>query len=299
MASRPLSKRLPWLDYSGHFAPFKAAVFAALFVPGLVTLYLYETDQAGSRPITEVIHQLGLWGIRFLAISLAMTPFRTIFAQPRLVLVRRMVGVAACVYIAIHFLFYIVDQKYDLVTVASEIIHRFYLTIGFAAFLILVALAVTSTDGMMRRLRRRWQQLHRLIYLAIIVGTIHYFIQVKLNVFEPTWFMGLIAWLLFYRLIAWRLGVQRASSIPALAILSVVTAILTGLGEYAYYATFTGVRASRVLDANFMFSTGLRPGWIVLAIGLGVTILATLWKLVDRIRPGITGGGARPAARRA
>ena len=298
MAARPIHKRLPWLDYAGHFAPFKALVFAALWVPGLVTLYLYETDQLGGRAAIEANHQLGLWGIRFLAIALAMTPFRQMFAQPRLVLIRRMVGVAACVYIALHFLLYIVDQKYDLVTVASEIVHRFYLTIGFLTFLILAALAVTSTDGMMRRLRRRWQQLHRLVYIAAIVGTVHYFIQVKLNVYEPTWFAGMIGWLLFYRLAAHWLGVERASSIWMLALLSTGAAVLTAVGEYGYYAIFTGVRAGRVWDANFMLSAGLRPGWIVFAIGMGVTILATLWKILDKIRSGTSGGGMNPVPAR-
>ena len=107
-----------------------------------------------------------------------------------------MIGVAAFTYLVIHFCFYVADQKYAVGTVASEIARRFYLTIGFATLLVLLSLAVTSTDGMMRRLRRRWQTLHRLVYLAAIVGTVHYFIQVKLNVYEPTWFAG-IDWLAF------------------------------------------------------------------------------------------------------
>jgi methionine sulfoxide reductase heme-binding subunit len=291
VASRPFHKRLPWLDYSGHFSTLKAPVFAALFVPGLTTLYWFETRQLGARPITETIHETGLWGIRLLAITLAITPYRQIFNQPRIVLLRRMIGVAAFSYLVIHFSFYIVDEKYALGTVASEIARRFYLTLGFSALSMLTALAVTSTDGMMRRMRRNWQVLHRIVYVAAIIGTIHYFIQVKLNVFEPTWFAGLIGWLLIYRLLAVRLGVRRASAAGTLACLSIGTGILTALGEYGYYAIFTGVRAGRVWQANFSLAAGLRPGWIVMAVGIGVTILATLWKLSEKWRTRAPSGG--------
>jgi sulfoxide reductase heme-binding subunit YedZ len=291
VAARPLHKKLPWLDYSGHLSALKAPVFAALFVPGLVTLYWFETHKLGARPITETIHETGLWGIRLLAVALAITPFRQIFNQPRIVLLRRLIGVAAFTYLAIHFCFYIVDEKYALGTVASEIAHRFYLTIGFATLLMLAALAVTSTDGMMRRLRRRWQTLHRIVYLAAIAGTIHYFIQTKLNVFEPTWFAGVIGWLLIYRLLAHWLGVKRAGSIWTLAALSVGVGIMTAFGEYGYYAIFTGVRAARVWQANFMLAAGLRPGWIVMALGIGVTILATLWRILEKWRSNAPSGG--------
>ena len=290
VASRPFYKKVPWLDYSGHLSPLKAPVFVALLVPGLVTLYWLETSRLGARPITEVLHETGLWGIRLLAVTLAITPFRQIFSQPRIVLLRRMLGVAAFSYLVIHFSFYIVDQKYHLGTVASEIVKRFYLTIGFITLLMLLALAVTSTDGMMRRLRRRWQQIHRIIYLAVILGTVHYFIQTKLNVYEPTWFAGVIGWLLLYRLMAHGLGAPRANSIAGLALLSIAVGILTALGEYGYYAIFTGARAGRVWQANFTLAAGLRPGWIAMAFGIGVTILATLWKTLAKWRTTASSG---------
>ncbi|MGH6989684.1 MAG: sulfite oxidase heme-binding subunit YedZ, partial [Stellaceae bacterium] len=211
-SSRPLSQRLPWLDYAGRWSRLKAPVFVALFIPGLVTLYGFEMGELGARPILEVIHETGLWGIRLLAITLAITPFRQIFAQRRVTLIRRMLGVAAFTYLLTHFSFYIVDENFRLGTVATEIAERFYLTIGFVTLLTLAALAVTSTDAMMRRLKRRWQTLHRLVYVAAILGTIHYFIQSKLNVYEPTWFAGVIGWLLIYRLLAHWFGVRRAAT---------------------------------------------------------------------------------------
>jgi len=278
-------KKLPWLDYSGRVSPLKTATFIAVFIPGLVTLYWFETDMLGARPITEVIHEVGLWGIRLLAITLAITPFRQTFRQPKIALIRRMTGVAAFTYLVIHFSFFIVDEKYNLATVASEIVKRFYLTIGFVTLLMLLAFAVTSTDGMMRRLGRRWRTLHRLLYVAIILGIVHYFIQSKLKVSEPTWFGGMIGWLLLYRVMAWRLGVERASSAVALALLSIVAGILTAVAEAGYYGLFTGVPPLRVWQANFTLTAGLRPGWIVMLVGLAVTVAATIWRAVEKWMP--------------
>src|ERR1700757_1608518 len=153
----------PWLDYSGRVSPLKTVVFAALFVPALYTALSYPLDALGPRPLNEAIHQVGLWGIRFLLLALTITPARQLLQWPRLLLVRRMIGVASFAYIALHLVLYSFDQGLDLTKVASEIVLRFYLTIGFIAFLGLCALAATSTDGMTRRLGgKRWQQLHRL-----------------------------------------------------------------------------------------------------------------------------------------
>ena len=104
------------------------------------------------RPFNEAIHQFGLWTIRLIFLALAVTPLRQILQWPRLILVRRMIGVAAFAYAITHLTLYTADQMFDLAKVASEIVHRIYLTIGFTAVLGLSALAATSTDGMIRRL---------------------------------------------------------------------------------------------------------------------------------------------------
>ena len=283
------SMKLPWLDRTGQISPLKSAVFTAIFIPGLLTLYWFEMDMLGGRPLIEVLHETGLWTIRLLVITLAITPTRQVFKQPKLVILRRMTGVAAFTYLVIHFCFYIVDQKYDLVTVASEIVHRVYLLIGFVTLLILTALAVTSTDGMTRRIGgKRWLMLHRLIYLACILGIIHYFLQSKLKVLEPTWFGGLVAWLLIYRVLQARLGTERAISLPVLLALSLFIGIGTALAEAAYYSTFTGVPGYRVLQANWMLAyqwhSGFRPGWIALFIGLAFSSGGTGWRAFDQWR---------------
>ena len=123
-------------------------------------------------------------------LSLAITPFARILEWPRLLTVRRMIGVTALVYASVHFSLYIVDQKFNLLTVASEIVKRFYLTIGFVALSGLIALGVTSTDAAMKRMGRRWKQLHRLVYPIGVLALLHYFIQTKANVGEPVVRLG-------------------------------------------------------------------------------------------------------------
>ena len=168
------------------------AVFLALFAPCAWTLFSYELGTLGPRPLIEAIHQTGLWAIRFLMISLAITPLRRALQWPRLILVRRMVGVAAFGYATLHLALYIVDQAFDWRLVASEIVFRFYLTIGFLALMSLSVLAATSTDGMIRRLGgRRWRRLHQSVYVIAVLALVHYFIQSKLNVAEPMVVAGL------------------------------------------------------------------------------------------------------------
>src|ERR1044071_3321113 len=145
----------PWQDYSGRLSPLKLSVLVALFLPGLWTAFAFCMGWLQPRPFTEAIHEVGLWMLRFLFVALAITPMRQIVQWPRLILVRRMVGVAAFAYGLAHISLFIADLKFDIGKAASEIALRIYLTIGFAALLGLAALAATSTDAMVRRLGAR------------------------------------------------------------------------------------------------------------------------------------------------
>jgi len=183
----------PWFDRSGRISTLKLVVFLAIFAPCAWTLLSYELGTLGPRPLIEAIHQTGLWAIRFLVISLAITPLRRALQWPRLVLVRRMVGVATFGYATLHLALYIIDQAFDWRLVASEIVTRFYLTIGVLALMSLSVLAATSTDVMIRRLSgRRWRRVHQSVYVIAVLALVHYFIQSKLNVAEPTVIAGLL-----------------------------------------------------------------------------------------------------------
>ena len=182
--------RVPWRDRHGKFLKFKAAVLACMPIPGLVWAYWLIDGDLGGRPVNDVIHGFGSWTVRFLMLALAITPFARILEWPRLLTVRRMVGVTAAVYATVHFSLYIVDQKFNLLTVASEIVLRFYLAIGFVALSGLIALGVTSTDAAMKRMGKRWKQLHRLVYPIGVLALLHFFIQTKANVGEPVFVSG-------------------------------------------------------------------------------------------------------------
>jgi len=277
--------RVPWRDFSGRFSPLKLAVFVALFGPALWTLMAFQLGWLEPRPFNEAIHRIGLWTIRFIFIALAITPLRQVLQWPRLLVVRRMVGVAAFAYAATHFTLYTADQAFDLAKIATEIALRIYLTIGFAALLGLSTLAATSTDGMIKRLGpRRWQRLHRIVYLIALLAAIHYWMQSKLEIWEPTIFAGIYAWLMGYRLLARFVGVRGRLPLPWLAGLAVIAAALTAVGEAAYFRLAYGVDPIRVLDANLSLVTGVRPAAIVLGLGLAVAGIGALRVLVPLLR---------------
>ena len=262
---------LPWNDYSGRLSPLKLTVFVALFLPAAAVIAGYAGGLLGARPLNEAIHEIGLWTIRLIFLALAVTPLRQILQWPRLVLVRRMIGVAAFAYVLLHFGLYAASQGFDLDKVASEIWNRIYLTIGFTALLGLAALAATSTDGMIRRLGKRWPQLHRLVYVIAVLAVIHYCFQSKLDLWEPTVMAGLLCWLLGYRLLRWRFGRNGGLGLGWVGVLGAAAALGTALGETAYFWLAFHADPLRVLGADLSLQTGVRPAVIVFAIGAAIT----------------------------
>lgn len=284
---------MPWFDYAGRFSPLRLAVLVALFVPGALVATHYVQGTLGADPFNAVIHQIGNWTIKLIFLALTVTPVRRILAWPGVLELRRMIGVAAFAYAATHLTLYAVDQHFVWWRIASEIVRRFYLTIGFVALLILTALAATSTDGMVRRLgARRWRRLHQLGYAAALLAVVHFFIQTKADVDEPWVMAGLYAWLMLYRVAAWIAGSDRRLSLWAIAGLGLVAAVLTALGEAAYYWIKLGVDPSRILGADFsldlMLATGIRPSWVVLGLTLtlvGLGALYAAWRTLRAPRP--------------
>lgn len=170
----------------------------------------------GANPVEEILHGLGKWGLNFLLITLAVTPLRQISGWVHWVRLRRMLGLTAFFYLLGHFLFYlIVDQGLHVGVVIEDIAKRPYITVGMAGLLLLVPLALTSTRRAMRRLGRRWQKLHRLVYVAALLGCVHYYWQVKADVREPLVYFAVLAALLGWRWFKHRERISRAAS-PAL-----------------------------------------------------------------------------------
>jgi methionine sulfoxide reductase heme-binding subunit len=280
---------MPWRDRHGRFLPLKAAVLAAAFVPGLVYAFWWATDDLGPRSLNELIHGAGLWTVRSLLISLAITPFARMLNWPKLLTVRRMAGLTALAYGTIHLALYVTDQKFNLSVVVSEIVSRFYLTIGFIALLGLAALGVTSANTAVKRMGRWWKRLHRLAYPIGALALLHYFIQVKANVSEPVFVAGLYLWLMAWRALpdAWR---RRVAIYPALAI--VIAAATAGV-EFAWYGVATRINPWRVLAANESIGYGLRPAHWVLVVTLAAALIIAARRFMVNRTGGVnrSGGG--------
>jgi sulfoxide reductase heme-binding subunit YedZ len=183
----------------------KAAVFLLCLIPFADLLWRFIRRDLGINPVETLQHGTGDWTLRFLVFTLCITPFRKLFNLPDLIRFRRMLGLFAFFYVSLHFLTYLgPDQSFDLSGMWKDVAKRPFITVGFAAFVSLIPLAITSTAGWIRRLGgKRWQQLHRLIYFAAVCGVIHYYWLVKSDVRKPLFYGALVAILLLWRLGSW------------------------------------------------------------------------------------------------
>jgi sulfoxide reductase heme-binding subunit YedZ len=267
----------PWKDRTGKFSPWKTVVLVGCCLPAVYMTGQWCLGDFTSRPLNQAMLMTGVWAVWFLLLSLAVSPARSIFALPKLIQVRRMLGLAAAAYTVAHLIFYGAMEGFNLLFVASEIIHRFYLTIGFVAVIGFVALSVTSTDAAIRSLGRRWKLLHRLIYPIAVLSLWHFFLTQKIDVTLAVLPTGLFLWLMLWR------GMPAAVERRLTGLL--VLAILAGAGtialEYAWYALATFVPAARVLAANWHWGArGPRPSFWVTLDGLAVVLAALAWRLL-------------------
>ena len=182
----------------------KPVVFLLCLLPLAALGWRAVHGELTANPIEFITHATGDWTLRFLIITLCVTPFRKILRLPELIRFRRMLGLFAFFYACLHFTTYIwLDKFFDLSEMWKDIAKRKYITVGFTAFLLLIPLAVTSTAGWIRRLGgKRWQRLHRLIYFSAALGVIHYYWLVKSAVLRPLTYGAIVAVLLLWRLFA-------------------------------------------------------------------------------------------------
>jgi methionine sulfoxide reductase heme-binding subunit len=183
----------------------KVPVFLLCLVPFGILVWRSLTGNLGPNQVETLQHTTGDWTLRFLVITLCITPFRKLLKLPDLIRFRRMLGLFAFFYACLHFLTYLgPDQSFDLAAMWKDVYKRPFITVGFTAFVLLIPLALTSTAGWIRRLGgRRWQMLHRLIYISAICGVIHYYWLVKSAVLRPLTYGAIVAVLLLWRLGDW------------------------------------------------------------------------------------------------
>jgi methionine sulfoxide reductase heme-binding subunit len=162
------------------------------------------TGSLGANPIAEVLNRLGFWTLVLLMASLAMTPLKLVTGWTWPIALRRLLGLLAFTYVCLHFGVYLgVDQFFDLAEIGRDIVKRPFITVGFAAFVLLIPLAITSTAGMLKRLgARRWKRLHRLVYLVGVLGVVHFLWRVKSDTRQPLIFAAVLAVLLGVRVVA-------------------------------------------------------------------------------------------------
>jgi sulfoxide reductase heme-binding subunit YedZ len=262
-----------WRDRRGRLSPLRVATLSILLTPLVKAIFNADAIMHGARPINDLIHRAGFWALVFLGVTLAVTPLRRVLRYGGLIDVRRMLGVGAFCYIAVHLALFTADQSYDVSKVVHEISHRWYLIVGGTAWLGLASLAATSTDGMVRRLGPlRWRYLHKIVYGIALLALIHYFQQTKADVTVPTFVAGLFLWLIAYRVVAWWQGSGELSTRSLLA-MSAAVSILVFAGEAIGIGIAFHVSPMRVLSVAFKFSAGIRPGWEVLAAGLCVVAI--------------------------
>lgn len=200
-------------------AIIKVIVFLLALIP-LVRLGLHAyQDALGANPIEKITRTTGYWALTMIMVTLSATPLKQLLGWSWLVRLRRMLGLFAFFYALLHFSTYLVlDQFFDWDSIIKDIAKRPYITMGFPAFLLLIPLAVTSTDGMIRRLGgKRWKFLHRTVYLCAVGGVIHYWWLVKKDLTNPLMFAAVLALLLGFRVVNW-LRSKRKQSLSVQAV---------------------------------------------------------------------------------
>ncbi len=273
MTAASLSSWMPWSDRAGRVSWLKLVCLLALCAPAVWMAYKWQAGLLSPKPVTDLIRETGDWAMRILVASLAVTPLRYVARFNRIILVRRMMGLAALFYTLAHIVLWCVDLRFAWVTIALELVLRLFLTIGLAATLFLVALGVTSNDVSIRALgAQRWNKLHATVYLATLLSLIHYFMEVRLDASEAALLCGFFVLLMFFRAVRKRV----TPGFFNLAATAVVSGVATALIEVLYYKLSTNVTVLRVLQANLDFSYTIRPAWWVVMVGVLIAVLAEL-----------------------
>jgi methionine sulfoxide reductase heme-binding subunit len=182
--------------------PGKPIAFVLCALPCIWLVFRVLTGRLGINPVEDLTLTTGIWALRFLVFTLLITPIRRVTGWNRIIQYRRMLGLFAFFYASLHFAIYIgVDQFFAFDLILKDIVKRPFITMGFTAFVLMIPLAVTSTKGWIRQLGRRWQLLHRLIYVSAIAAAVHYLWKVKVMIGSPVYYAAGIALLLAFRIV--------------------------------------------------------------------------------------------------
>ncbi len=189
-----------WLKKLAQFQVLKVAVFILCLLPLVNFGVGIINDSLGANPIEFITRGLGEWGLRFLLITLSLSPIRIITQEVKILRLRRMLGLFSFFYVSLHLITYIwLDQFFDWSEIWIDIVENPFITVGMFAYLLLIPLAVTSTNKMMRRLGYNWKRLHQLIYLITGLGVLHFFWLVKADLRQPVIYLVIFLFLVLFR----------------------------------------------------------------------------------------------------
>lgn len=195
-------------------AKLKALVFGICLLPLMWLSYALLTNQLGANPIEAITRETGVWALRFIIVTLLISPLRKLTGRNEFIRFRRMLGLFAFFYASVHMLLYLgLDQFFDVQEIWLDIVKRPFITIGFISFILLIPLTITSTDKMIKRLGgRRWKKLHYLIYLIVVLSCLHFYMLVKQDKTEPLIYLLIVLLLLGFRVLGQRRRHQVAGS---------------------------------------------------------------------------------------
>jgi len=192
---------------------FKTLVFILCLLPLFNLVWSGFQQQLGANPAETIIRGLGDWALYFILLTLAVTPLKRVFNWSILIRVRRMLGLFVFFYACLHLIGYVwFDQFFDWNEIIKDIIKRPFITLGFATFLLLLPLALTSTNKMMKRLKKNWKKLHQLVYPISIMATLHYFWMIKADFRQPALVAFILAILLGYRIYVYRQSQKKSKA---------------------------------------------------------------------------------------
>ena len=197
----------------------KPVVFAAALGPLAWLVYNAFLGDLGANPIETITNSTGIWTLRFIVITLAITPMRWLTKWNPIITFRRMIGLFAFFYGTIHFsIYFVLDRSLMFDGLWEDIVKRPYITVGFTGFMLMIPLALTSTKGWIRRLGgQRWNLLHKLVYITAVLGVVHYLWKVKLDVTDPLIYMAIVGALLLVRVFRWFARRQASAAARAVA----------------------------------------------------------------------------------
>ena len=272
------SPLLPWCDRAGRPSLLRGGVFVALVAPAPWLALRWASDDLGPRPLAEAIHVTGDWAARFLVLAILVTPMKLLSGSGRIIGVRRMIGLGALAWALAHVALWTVDRSLDLGVIATELLVRPYLTIGFAALVGLAALGLTSRDAAIRRMGAAWKRLHGLVHPITILVLVHVFLQSRLDLTQPAWLTGAA-----FGGVAIRLAGRGGAGPISVGAVAVVTAFASATAsEVVWFALKTGRSVLPLLRSLTDYEIRVAPGWIAAGV---VTILCVFAVGVLRRRP--------------